>query len=262
MGHQRLGKLPAHRRLPEIVKFLLDGGTPTNDLVDQVTEVGRDALQCAVKDPVFIEALWLLAHMPQAAGSSSFAVGLEELGVKGGQPSSLAGLLSAFDSALERTQRQSAGKATDLGEMARQSALSALAETIQPRLPRLWPPTTEDLRHSVASLRSPDAFADLAQRFHSRFVDRVIHYFIDRNLHRMIGPAQVTKSLNDTENFNGAIRRHCDEASLIIRAYARDWLGKNLYRDGKSLTRDDIRRFTGYSVEKLRIELAQRRGAP
>jgi cell pole-organizing protein PopZ len=73
---------------------------------------------------------------------------------------------------------------------------------------------------------------------------------------------RVTKSLNDLESFNGAIRRHCDEASLIIRAYARDWLGKNLYRNGKTLTREDIRRFTGYSVEKLRIELAQRKGAP
>ena len=261
MGHQRLGKLPAHRFLPEIVRYLLDGGTPAADLVDHVTEVGRDALQRAVKDPVFIEALWLLVRVPQAAASSSLPDGLAALGLQGGQPASLTDLLVALDTALERVQRRSAGGATDLGEMARQSAKSALGETLQPRLPVLWPPTAEDLRHSLASLRSPEAFADLAQRFHSRFVDRVIHYFIDRNLHRMIGPERVTKSLNDVESFNGAVRRHCDEASLIMRTYARDWLGKNQYRDGKILTRDDIRRFTGHSVEKLRIELAQRKGA-
>ncbi|GGG39233.1 hypothetical protein GCM10010964_28500 [Caldovatus sediminis] len=260
MGHQRLGKLPAHRLLPEIVRYLLDGGTPTADLVDQVTEVGRDALRHAVKDPVFIEALWLLVRLPQAAGSSAFVDGLAALGLKGRPPGSLPELLAAFDSALERVQRRAAGGATDLGEMARQAALSALAEALQPRLPVLWQPTAEDLRHSVASLRSADAFADLAQRFHSRFVDRVIHYFIDRNLHRMIGPERATKSLNDVEAFNGAIRRHCDEASLIMRAFARDWLGKNFYRDGKALTQDDVRRFASYSVEKLRIELAQRKG--
>lgn len=262
MGHQRLGKLPAHRFLPEIVRYLLDGGTPTADLVDQVTEVGRDALQRAVQDPVFIEAFWLLVHMPHAAASRSLADGWAALGLPGSQPESLPDLLVAFDTALERVQRRSAGRATDLGEIARQSAKSALAETLQPRLPVLWPPTAEDLRHSVASLRSPEAFADVAQRFHSRFVDRVIHYFIDRNLHRMIGSERVTKSLNDLQSFNSAVRRHCDEASLIMRSYARDWLGKNQYRDGKTLTRDDIRRFTGYSVEKLRIELAQRKGAP
>lgn len=262
MGHQRLGKLPAHRFLPEIVRYLLEGGTPVADLVDQVTEVGRDALQRAVRDPVFVEAFWLLVHMPQAAAASSVRDALAGLGLQGGQPASVADLLVAFDTALERVQRRSEGGATDLGEMARQSATSALGETLQPRLPALWSPTAEDLRHSLASLRSPEAFADLAQRFHSRFVDRVIHYFIDRNLHRMIGPERVKKSLNDVGSFNGAIRRHCDEASLIMRAYARDWLGKNQYRDGKTLTRDDVRRFLGYSAEKLRIELAQRRGAP
>jgi hypothetical protein len=57
MGHQRLGKLPAHRLLPEIVRYLVAGGTPTENLVDQVTEVGQDALKQALKDPVFIEAV-------------------------------------------------------------------------------------------------------------------------------------------------------------------------------------------------------------
>lgn len=88
MGHQRLGKLPAHRFLPEIVRYLLDGGTPTADLVDQVTEVGRDALQRAVKDPVFIEALWLLVRMPQAAASNSAPDGWAALDLKGPPPHS------------------------------------------------------------------------------------------------------------------------------------------------------------------------------
>ena len=67
MGHQRLGKLPAHRLLPEIVRYLVDGGEPAADLVQQITEFSRDALRHAVKDPGFIEALWLLVKLPQAA---------------------------------------------------------------------------------------------------------------------------------------------------------------------------------------------------
>jgi hypothetical protein len=42
MGHQRLGKLPAYRRLPDIVKYLIDGGEATADLVQQITEFSRD----------------------------------------------------------------------------------------------------------------------------------------------------------------------------------------------------------------------------
>lgn len=262
MGHQRLGTLPAHRQLPEIVRYLLDGGTPTAELVDEVTDVGRNALTHAAKDPVFLEALWLLARLPQAASSTAFAKALADLGFPARPPASLAELLAVFDNTLERVQRRFPGAGTDLGELARQAALSALAETLQPRLPTLWQPTAEDVRHCLTSLRSPEAFADLAQRFYSRWVERVIHYFIDRNLHRMIGPERATKSLHDLDAFNAAIRRHCDEASLIMRGFARDWLGKHVYRDGRMLTRGDVARFASYSAEKLHLELAQRRGMP
>ena len=214
----------------------------------------------AANDPVFLEALWLLAHLPQAAGSADFATALADLGFPTRAPGSLAELLAVFGNTLERVQRRFPGTGTDLGELARQAALSALADTLQPRLPALWQPTAEDVRHCLASLRSPEAFADLAQRFYSRWVERVIHHFIDRNLHRMIGPERATKSLHDLDTFNAAIRRHCDEASLIMRGFARDWLGKHVYRDGKLLTREDVRSFASYSAEKLRLELAQRKG--
>jgi len=102
MGHQRLGTLPAHRLLPEIVRYLVTGGTPTEDLVDQVTDVSRDALKLAVNDPVFIEALWLLVRVPQAAASKNFQAALAELGVTGVTLPSLSDVLVSYDRALER----------------------------------------------------------------------------------------------------------------------------------------------------------------
>ena len=115
MGHQRLGKLPAHRLLPEIVRYLVAGGTPTGDLVDQVTEVGRDALKLALKDPVFIEALWLLVRMPQAAASKNFQAALAELGIAGVTTTSLSDVLVSYGRALEKVQRRLHAGATDLG---------------------------------------------------------------------------------------------------------------------------------------------------
>ena len=107
MGHQRLGKLPAHRLLPEIIRYLVAGGTPTKDLVDQVTEICRDALKLALKDPVFIEALWLLVRIPQAAGSGDFLNGLRELGLPVATSPSLSDMLVAYNAALEKVQRRS-----------------------------------------------------------------------------------------------------------------------------------------------------------
>ncbi len=132
MGHQRLGKLPTHRYLPDIVRYLVKGGTPTAHLVEQITEVGRDALKRALKDPVFVEALWLLIRLPQAAASKDFGAALAEIGMGAHRPTSVAELMVALDNALERVQRREHRDATDLGEIARQAALTALAMLCEP----------------------------------------------------------------------------------------------------------------------------------
>ena len=259
MGHQRLGKLPAHRLLPEIVKYLVTGGTPTANLVDQVTEVGRDALKHALKDPVFVEALWLLIRLPQAAASKDFSAALAEIGMGAHAPASVPELMVAFDRALEKVQRGAGAGTTDLGEIARQAGLSALGDAVATGMP-LWSPTNADVQASVAALRVPEKFGALAHHFHASVVERVIHYYVDRNLHNLVGADRVARSVSDLRNYDAAIRRHCNEAALIMRAFAKDWLGKNHYRDGKEITRKDALQFSAYAVEKIRIELSKRKG--
>lgn len=259
MGHQRLGKLPTHRYLPDIVRYLVSGGTPTGILVDQVTAVGQDALKRALKDPVFVEALWLLIKLPQAAASKDFGAALRDIGMGMKPPGSAAELIVAYDNALERVQRRSYVGATDLGDIARQAGTAALAEAVESGMP-MWSPSAVDLQASVAGLRSPEKFGALAHHFHANIVERVIHYYVDRNLHSLVGADRVVRSVHDLTTYKSAIRRHCIEAALIMRAFARDWLGKNQYRDGKDISRDDARRFSAYSIAKIGIELNNRKG--
>jgi hypothetical protein len=260
MGHQRLGKLPANRLLPEIVRFLVTGGTPTGDLADQVSQAGQDALKLALKDPVFIEAFWLLVRMPQAAASNDFPDSLKDLDMPGIAPASMSDVLVIYDRALEKVQRRLHAGATDLGEIAHQAGLSALAAEVREALPTLWAPTAADVRASVAALKRTERFAALAQRFYANFIERVIHYYVDRNLHNMVGAGRVAKSVHDLRSFNESIRRHCNESALIMRAFAKDWLGKNHYNEGKQISKDDVLRFSAHAVEKMRIELGIRKG--
>jgi hypothetical protein len=39
----------------------------------------------------------------------------------------------------------------------------------------------------AAQLKGTEQFASMAHRFYSGFVERVIHYYVDRNLHHMVG---------------------------------------------------------------------------
>lgn len=260
MGHQRLGKLPTHRYLPDIVRYLVTGGAPTAPLVEQVTEVSRDALERALKDPVFVEALWLLIRLPQAAASKDFGAALADLGMGARPPTSVTELMVAYNSALERVQRRVHAGATDLGDIAREAGAAALAEAVEVGMP-MWSPTAADVQASVAALRSPEKFSSLAHHFHANIVERVIHYYVDRNLHKLVGADRVARSVHDLATYNSAIRRHCIESALIMRAFARDWLGKNQYRDGKDISRDDARRFSAFAVEKIGNELKNRKGS-
>ena len=150
MGHQRLGKLPTHRYLPDIVRYLVTGGAPTAPLVEQVTEVSRDALKRALRDPVFVEALWLLIRLPQAAASKDFGAALADLGMGARPPTSVTELMVAYNSALERVQRRVHAGATDLGDIAREAGAAALAEAVEAGMP-MWSPTAADVQASVAA---------------------------------------------------------------------------------------------------------------
>jgi hypothetical protein len=261
MGHQRLGKLPAHNLLPEIIQYLVSGGTPTAALVDQVTEFGGNALKFALKDDVFIEALWLLISLPLAANDKGNSTSLSAIGMANSDLSTVSNILVAYDRWLERTQRRLHSRTSDLGEIARRAGLSALGEVLQRSLPTLWAPSATDVRASLAALKGTEQFAALAQGFYSKFVERVIHYYVDRNLHRMVGVDRIARSVHDLRAFDESIRRHCDEATLIMRAFARDWLGKNHYKDGKQISRNDVKRFSAFAVEKIRVELENRKRA-
>ena len=259
MGHQRLGKLPAYRNLPDIVRYLVEGGAPTADLVDLITEASQDFLKRAQKDPVFVEALWLFIKLPQAAASKNFPAALARIGMEARAPASIPELMVAYDKALERVQRQLYADATDLGEISRNAALAALGNAVQSGMP-LWSPTPADVQASIAALRSPEKFGELAHQFYANFVERGIHYYVDRNLHKIVGADRIARSVHDLESYDAAIRRHCNEAALIMRAFAKDWLGKHLYRDGKEIGRENICRFSAYVVKKIGIELEKRKG--
>ncbi len=149
---------------------------------------------------------------------------------------------------------------SNLGDIAREAGAAALAEAVEAGMP-MWSPTAADVQASVAVLRSPEKFGALAHHFHANIVERVIHYYVDRNLHKLVGADRVARSVHDLGTYNSAIRRHCIESALIMRAFARDWLGKNQYRDGKDISRDDARRFSAFAVEKIGNELKNRKGS-
>lgn len=258
MGHQHLASPPASRNFPAIVKLLFAGNTPDAELVDAVAKEIDVLLRRAVKDPAFVEALWLLARIPQAAKAGNFSEALRAIGVKVPDTPSATDIVVGFDAAIEAAQRARGAGITDLSEMARQAGIAALCSLAQERLPALWEPTREDVRTTHATFAAPDKFGELAHRFFANLAERGIQYFLDREIPRHIGPDKLVHSVGDMAVFDGAVRRHCAESAMIMRPFAKDWLGKNVFKEGKDISRRDVAGFAAYASEKIRKELSIR----
>lgn len=253
--------MPASKKWREVVQCLAEAEVDLGRLADSVSVAAEDSLSGAAKDPGFIEALWLLIKVPQAARSHDVAAALRELGIGVPADPSITDVVAGLASAIEAAQRRNPQDATDFGEMAKHAAVAALHSVYQERLPALWEASAEDARTTLASLSSPERFADLAQRFFSRLIDHNIQYFLARETPRHVGPASLARSVADLAVFDRAMRRHCDETSMIARTFARDWHGNNAYHLGKAISRKDVAGFGYFAFEKIRKELVVRRAS-
>ena len=54
------------------------------------------------------------------------------------------------------------------------------------------------------------------------------------------------------------IRRHCEETTIIMRAFARDWLGHNAYHRGKDISRADAAGFAHVAPGRVRHACGRR----
>lgn len=261
LGHVRLGRLPASKKWQQVVQYLADPEVDLGRLAEAVSAAAEDSLAGAARDPGFIEAFWLLIMIPQAAREHDLAGAMREIGVLVPIEPSITDVVAGLEAPVEKAQRRNPAEATDFGVMAKHAAVAALHSVFQERLPGLWQASAEDVRTTLASLSSPERFADLAQRFFSGLLDHNIQYFLTRETPKHVGPGKRARSVSDLATFDRAMRRHCDETSVITRKFARDWLGNNACHLGKNISRNEVARFGFIAFEKLRKELVVRRSS-
>ncbi|MGY2991530.1 hypothetical protein ACVWWD_000337 [Mesorhizobium sp. URHB0026] len=260
MGHIRLGVLPATRRWQDVVALLDESKFRIADIANAIVRASDRSLARAVDDPAFVEALWLLLKIPIAAKQADFRAELAALGILVPPDPMLVDILGAFVDVIDRARYRAALAVTDFSLIARNAAMAALESLTLDRSPSLWKPSAIDERTTIASFAATEQFGELAQRFFTNLVEGHLQYFLDREIPRHIGNGGMIRSVGDTTYFESAVHRHCREATVIMRAFARDWLGKHRFHLGKDLTRLDAVRFAAVAFTKVRKELSSRSG--
>jgi len=249
--------LPASRKWKDVVAYFVATDVDVARLANAVFKATEGALTRASSDAAFVEVCWLLIKIPQAAKSADPVAALTEIGIGATSDPSLLDIIIGFDAAVEKVMRHAGGHITDLGEMARQAGISALYEVVQERLP-LWEANNVDEMVTLGTLASPDNFGELSQRFFTNLTERNILYYLDREWPKHLGSDKLAHSIGDMSLLERSVRRHCEETTLIMRAYSRDWLAKNVYVENREIFRSRTRDFASYALTKINSEMAKR----
>jgi hypothetical protein len=228
------------------------------DIAAAVERSADRSLSTAVQDPGFVESFWLLLRIPQAVAAADFQAALQSWGFGLAADAGIADLTAGFEAAFQRFRRRNVFGFTDFAVIARDAAISALAGLTHERGPRLWASTAVDDQATIASFASTARFGELAQTFFTNVLRGHIRYFLDREVPRHIGVGHALASVADAEYFDEAVRRHCRETTIIMRAFARDWLGKNHFHLGKEITREHAAALAAHALTKIRTELNSR----
>lgn len=255
MGHLRLGPLPKTREWSAVVAKL-GAGADVADLAAATATAAEKALESAKADPGLGYAVWFLTQLPLAARSDQFADRLVELGFSAGANQSLLALTSEFTLALDKNVSGRADR-TDLGEMARQTAVEALTAAIGPRMPTMFP-SLGDLQLELSKLATKVQFGALARDFFARLTNRTLEYYLSRELPNHVGPGRSFPTSAEQTEFRFAMSRHCSEVSLIVEEFAGGWFSKSTFN--RTLTPETAQAFAAYCLKKLRDELRARGG--
>ena len=266
MGHTRLGILPKTRKWNELLKHIARprlaadlSDTAANDInaiAAQTLGASQKALAKVAQDPGVGYAFYLLTQVALASRTSDWETALIQHGIRLSSDSTVFDLTVEVQSAIDRYLFGKETGATDLSEMAQQSAGEALLSLAGLQTANLFGGSSPDVKKAIRSLSTKTGFGKLGQKFFGRFVARFLNFYLSRATAATLGSAGM-QSLGDISEFNKSLELHCQESARIVRDFCGDWYSKTEYEKGIDL--NDASKFVAVAVKKLGKELKQQR---
>lgn len=265
MGHTRLGTVPKTRKWRDIVEHVA-GRTATGDVASATVAIGALAAQTldaaqksldrANNDPGVRYAFYLMTQVALASRTPDWESALATHGIHLSEGSTVFDLTAQVQDAIDRYVSRYPAGATDLSEIAQQSAGEAITSLAGSRTVSLFGSSSADVQNAIRSLSTKKGFGDLGQRFFGRFIARFLNFYLSRVTASSVGGPRL-QNLGDVAEFNRSLRAHCDQSAWIVRDFCGEWYSKTEYQKGIDL--QNTSRFLAVAMKKLRSELAQQR---
>jgi hypothetical protein len=265
MGHTRLGAVPKTRKWNELVEQIA-GLNLAGDVASAAADVDAIAartlkatqrgLDKAADDPGVRYTFFLLTQVALASRTSDWQSALGDHGIHLSDDSTVFDFTAEVQDAIDRYVSQNPSGATDLSEIAQQSAGEAITSLAGSRTVSLFGGSSADVQNAIRSLSTKKGFGELGQRFFGRFVARFLNFYLSRVTAANLGSPRL-RHLGDVAQFNDALKVHCEQSARIVRDFCGEWYSKTEYQQGIDL--ENTSRFLAVALKKLRSELEQQR---
>jgi hypothetical protein len=209
-----------------------------------------------VDDPGVRYTSYLLTQLALAARAPNWEAALGEHGIRLTNDSTVFDFTVEVQYAIDRYLRRNSSGATDLSEMAQQSAGEAITSLAGARTENLFGGSGADIQDAMRSLSTKKGFGELGQRFFGRFAARFLNFYLSRVTAAQLGEPRL-QDLGDLAQFNDALRTHCDQSARIVRDFCGAWFSKTEYEQGIDLK--NTSGFLAVAMQKLRSELEQQK---
>jgi hypothetical protein len=228
-------------------------------IAGRTLDAAREGLSKAVRDPGVCYTFYLLTQVATASRGTNWEGTLVQHGIQISGASTVFDLSVELQSAIDRYLSHKPTGATDVSEMAQQSAGEALLSLAGGKTASMFEGSGDDARRAVRSLSTRRGFGQLGQRFFGRFVARFLNFYLSRVTAGQLGSPRL-RDLGDVAEFNRSLQTHCDQTARIVRDFCGEWYSKTEYETGISLRSSS--RFLAVAVRKLQSELEQQRSEP
>lgn len=267
MGHTRLGSIPKTRAWTEVVEqvagtslggFAALASADMAAIAAKTLEAAGKGLDKAVDDSGVRYTFYLLTQLALASRTRDWEAELGRHDIRLSRDSSFFDFTAEVQAAIDRYVGQSPSGATDLNEIAQQSAGEAILSLAGARTPSLFGGGSVDVQDAMRSLSTKKGFGELGQQFFGRFLGRFLNFYLSRVTAAQLG-RQRLRDLGDVAQFNEALRSHCEQSARVVRDFCGSWYSKTQYEQGIDI--ENTSRFLAVAMQKLRSELEQQKAA-
>jgi len=256
MGHQGVDAgLGTSKKWNEVVE-LLSSDAELSDVAMAVFDASDRAFTKAGYDEGLKYVFWLMTQIPIAARHEDFPSGLRDIGIHVGKDPSIWEIIAAFNEKIEK-QLRTWKMTTDIADMAMTAASESISSQVTEKTESLFGRSPDDIKKALASYSKSWQFSKLSRDFFARLTKHYLSYFLTRELTNHIGVNKRFDNLNEHEDFQSALKKHCREVSKIVQKFSNDWHRKHL---PGGISQEEVSGFVSIALRKIKDEFKREGG--